>query len=254
MRYALIVAYCGTNYCGWQVQPNGVSVQGKLEEAATAAFGQRISVVASGRTDSGVHAAGQVCHMDAELNIDPKKLAAALNYRLPEDISVLASAAAPAGFDANRSAKKKTYCYRTYVSRREHPLKAGQAVAIYPAPDIALMRQGAQLFCGEHDFAAYCAAGSSAKTTVRTVCSVEVEEAFSRGCRDINIWVCGGGFLYNMVRTMAGTLLALGCGRLSPEDIAASLKNADRSLVGKTMPAKGLTLESVDYGADIFAK
>ena len=252
MRYALLVAYCGTNYCGWQVQPNGSSVQGALESAAYTAFGQKISVVASGRTDSGVHAAGQVCHMDAELEIAPHKLAAALNYRLPEDISVLASAAAPAGFDANRSAKKKTYCYRMYISRREHPLKAGQAVAVYPTPDVELMRQGAQLFCGEHDFAAYCAAGSSAKTTVRTVYSVEVEEGFSRGCRDINIWVCGGGFLYNMVRTMAGTLLALGCGRLSLEDLSRSLSNADRSLVGKTMPAKGLTLESVDYGCEIF--
>lgn len=253
MRYALLVAYCGANYCGWQVQPNGSSVQGAIQEAAKAAFGQNIAVVASGRTDSGVHAAGQVCHMDAELGVAPQNLAAALNFRLPEDICVLASAAAPTGFDANRSAKNKTYCYRMYISRREHPLKAEQAVAVYPDPDIALMRQGAQLFCGEHDFAAYCAAGSSAKTTVRTVYSVEVEECFSRGCRDINIWVCGGGFLYNMVRTMAGTLLALGSGRLSLEDVTRSLKNCDRSLVGKTMPAKGLTLERVDYGCEIFA-
>lgn len=252
MRYALLVAYCGTNYCGWQVQPNGSSVQGELQRAARAAFGQDIAVVASGRTDSGVHAAGQVCHMDAELDIPPQKLAAALNFRLPEDICVLASAAAPVGFDANRSAKKKTYCYRMYVARREHPLKAGQAVAIYPAPDVSLMRQGAKLFCGEHDFIAYCAAGSSAKTTVRTVYSAEVKESFSRGCRDINIWVCGGGFLYNMVRTMAGTLLALGCGRLTIEDVARSLECGDRSLVGKTMPAKGLTLESVDHGVPIF--
>ncbi len=249
----MIVAYDGTNYCGWQVQPNGPTVQGALESAAKAAFGQQIAVVASGRTDSGVHAAGQVCHLDAELDIAPQKLAAALNFRLPEDICVLASAAAPAGFDANRSARKKTYCYRMYISRREHPLKSRWAVAVYPRPDVEKMRLAAKLFEGEHDFIAYCASGSAVKTTVRNVLSVEVEEGFSRGSGDISVTVCGEGFLYNMVRTIAGTLYFYGCGKLSEEDIKNSLELGDRRLVGKTMPAKGLTLESVDYGVNIFS-
>lgn len=252
MKYVLLLAYDGTHYRGWQTQKNGISVQSVLEGAAYAAFGQKVNIIASGRTDSGVHAAGQVCHFSADISVPAEKIADALNFRLPADICVLKSVAAPEGFDSNRSAKKKTYCYRMYVARREHPLKSRYAVAVYPRPNVELMRQGAGLFCGVHDFAAYCASGSSAKTTVREVFSVEVRQGLSRGCEDIEIAVCGGGFLYNMVRTMAGTLLFLGQGRLSLEDINASLESRERSLVGKTMPAKGLTLESVDYGFNLF--
>lgn len=252
MKYAIKVAYDGTNYRGWQTQKNGISVQSVLEGAAYAAFGKKVNIVASGRTDSGVHAAGQVCHFSADIAVPAEKIADALNFRLPPDISVLKSVAAPVEFDSNRSAKQKTYCYRMYVARREHPLKSRYAVAVYPRPDIGLMQEGARLFCGVHDFKAYCASGSSAKTTVREVFSVGVRGAFSRGCDDIEIEVCGGGFLYNMVRTMAGTLLFLGQGRLALSDIKNSLELGERALVGKTMPAKGLTLENVDYGFDLF--
>lgn len=252
MTYALLISYDGTNYRGWQTQKNGISVQSVLEGAAAEAFGKKVNITASGRTDSGVHAAGQVCHFTAESSIPPEKVADALNFRLPDDICVLKSAAAPEGFDCNRSAKKKTYCYRMYLSRRAHPLKSRYAEAVWPRPDISLMRRSAALFCGEHDFRAYCASGSAVKTTVRTVYSVDVELSSSRGCEDISLYVCGGGFLYNMVRTMAGTLLFLGQGRLTLDDIKNSLAAGDRSLVGKTMPAKGLTLESVDYGFDLF--
>lgn len=199
-----------------------------------------------------MHAAGQVCHFSADISVPAEKIADALNFRLPADICVLKSAAVPEEFDANRSSKKKTYVYRMYVARREHPLKSRYAVAVYPRPDIALMQKGAALYCGEHDFKAYCASGSSAKTTVRKVYSVSVESSFSRGSEDITITVCGAGFLYNMVRTMAGTLLYLGLGRVSLQDIINSLECGDRSLAGKTMPAKGLTLESVDYGLTVF--
>ena len=251
MKFAILLAYDGTNYCGWQAQDNGISVQSVLESAAEQTFGTKVSITASGRTDSGVHAAGQVCSFSADTSVPPEKIAYALNFRLPADICVLKSAAVPENFDANRSAKRKTYCYRMYCARREHPLKARCAVAV-PPPDVPLMQKGAALYCGEHDFAAYCASGSSAKTTVRTVYSVAVEEGFSRGSKDIFVTVCGGGFLYNMVRTMAGTLLYLGLGRLTLSDIERSLAFGDRSLVGKTMPAKGLTLESVDYGFTLF--
>ena len=251
MNFALLIAYDGANYCGWQAQDNGISVQSVLESAAEQTFGAKVHITASGRTDSGVHAAGQVCSFSADTSVPPEKIADALNFRLPADICVLKSAAVPENFDANRSAKRKTYCYRMYCARREHPLKARCAVAV-PAPDVALMQKGAALYCGEHDFIAYCASGSSAKTTVRTVYSVAVEEDFSRGSKDIFVTVCGGGFLYNMVRTMAGTLLYLGLGRLTLSDIERSLAFGDRSLVGKTMPAKGLTLESVDYSFTLF--
>ena len=252
MKYAILLSYDGTAYRGWQTQKNGVSVQSVLEQAALAAFGKKVNIVASGRTDSGVHAAGQVCHFSADISVPAEKIADALNFRLPADICVLKSAAVPEEFDANRSSKKKTYVYRMYVARREHPLKSRYAVAVYPRPDIALMQKGVALYCGEHDFKAYCASGSSAKTTVRKVYSVSVESSFSRGSEDITITVCGAGFLYNMVRTMAGTLLYLGLGRVSLQDIINSLECGDRSLAGKTMPAKGLTLESVDYGLTVF--
>lgn len=252
MKYAIVVAYDGTNYRGWQTQKNGISVQSVLEKAAEETFGKRVNITASGRTDSGVHAAGQVCHFSADTAVPAEKIADALNFRLPADICVLRSASAPEDFDSNRSAKKKTYCYRMYCARREHPLKSRYAVAVHPRPGLKLMEEGARLFCGEHDFAAYCASGSSAKTTVRNVYSVDVKSGLTRGSEDIEIEVCGGGFLYNMVRTMAGTLLFLGQGRLTLDDVKASLDTGNRSLVGKTMPAKGLTLESVDYGFDLF--
>ena len=253
MKYAIKVAYDGTDYRGWQNQKNGISVQSVLEAAARQAFGEKINIVASGRTDSGVHAAGQVCHFSAGISVPAEKVADALNFRLPADVCVLRSAAVPEGFDSNRSAKKKTYCYRMYCARREHPLKSRFAVPVPPRPDVALMQKGAALYCGEHDFKAYCASGSAVKTTVRTVYSAEVATGFSRGSEDILFTVCGGGFLYNMVRTMAGTLLYLGLGRISLEDVSRSLTEGDRSLVGKTMPAKGLTLESVEYSPDPFA-
>lgn len=252
MKFALLLAYDGTHYRGWQTQKNGISVQSVLERAALDAFGKKVNIIASGRTDSGVHAAGQVCSFSADISIPAEKVADALNFRLPPDICVLRSVTVPQDFDANRTAKAKTYCYRMYVARREHPLKSRYAVAVWPRPDIELMAKGAELFEGEQDFKAYCASGSSAKTTVRTVRSVKVSCDFSRGSEDIFVTVCGEGFLYNMVRTMAGTLLYLGLGRISLSDVQASVERGDRSLTGKTMPAKGLTLESVDYGFPLF--
>ncbi len=252
MRYVLKVAYDGTNYGGWQIQNNAPTVQEVLNKAIETTFGCKVNVTASGRTAAGVHAAGQVCHFDADLTIPPERLAQALNVNLPQDIAVLNSASAPEGFDANRSAKKKTYIYRMYVSPCPNPLKERYAVRIPHMPDIEKMKIGAGIYCGEHDFKAYCASRSSVKTTVRTVYSCEVNLSQSRGSGDIEIAVCGGGFLYNMVRTMAGTLLYLGEGKITAEDIARSLSAPDRSLVGRTMPAKGLTLESVYYGCEIF--
>ena len=249
VRYVVKVAYDGTDFVGWQVQPNGPSVQQALADAAASAFGESAVFTASGRTDSGVHAAGQVCHADLKVCIPPGRLADALNARLPPSVSVLASAAAPEGFDANRSAKKKTYVYNMYLSPRRNPLKDRYSLHIAGGIDISALRRAAEPFVGEHDFKAYCAARSQVKTTVRTVYSVDVE---AEG-EDVGIYVCGGGFLYNMVRTMAGTMLGLAAGRLSRADVVRSLEEGDRSLVGKTLPARGLTLLNVDYGRDLFS-
>ena len=248
MRYVLKVAYDGTHFCGWQVQNNGRTVQGELNAAVFKAFGEGATVTASGRTDSGVHALAQICHVDLNADIAGEKLADAINQRLPDDVRVLESAGAPEDFDANRSAKKKTYVYKMYFSPRRNPLSDRYAVWIKGRCDIGKMREAAKFFEGEHDFSAYCASGSQVKTTVRRVYSVSVEEDGGF----ISIAVCGNGFLYNMVRTLAGTVLWYSQGKLTKEDIAATLSAGDRNKVGKTMPAKGLTLFSVDYGYKLF--
>lgn len=252
MRYALLVAYDGTGYGGWQIQKNAVTVQEKLTAALEETLGYKVNITASGRTDSGVHAAAQVCHFDAETSIPPEKFADALNFRLPEDICVLKSARAPEGFDAVRSAKKKTYCYRVYLSTRRSPLKDRYAVQVNYPVDLEKLIKCADMFTGEHDFKAYCAAGSQIKTTVRTVYSVDIKTSESKGSRNLEFYVTGNGFLYNMVRTLVGTMLYFAAGRLTEEDIRRSLESCDRSAVGKTMPAKGLTLEEVDYGIKLF--
>ena len=246
MRYALKIAYDGTYFCGWQVQPNGTSVQGEIERAILQAFGVNARVCGSGRTDSGVHAAGQVAHVDLPVNIAGEKLADALNVHLPQGVSILSSCVAPEGFDANRSAKRKTYCYNLYCSPRRNPLRERFAVRLEKEPDVAAMLDAAQMFVGEHDFKAYCASGSQVKTTVRTVYSLDVCSSEQM----IKIEVCGNGFLYNMVRTIAGTLLWYAYGKLTKEDIIRSLEEGDRTLVGKTLPPNGLLLKSVEYGAE----
>ena len=248
MRYVLKIAYDGTNYAGWQCQKNALSVQETLETAIRNALGEEIRVTASGRTDAGVHAAGQVCHFDSErITVPPERMPDCLNRYLPADVRILDGWAADEEFDANRSAKRKTYCYSLYVSPREMPLKERYAVRIDGAAATESLQKTAKLFEGEHDFKAFCAAGSSVKTTVRTVYEVRVDESESFGCRDIKIYVTGNGFLYNMVRTMVGELLEISSGRRTEESLLLAYRTGERNLLGKTMPAKGLTLMQVEY-------
>ncbi len=248
MRYVMKIAYDGALYAGWQRQKNAVSVQETLENAIMTALGADVRVTASGRTDAGVHAAGQVCHFDSEsLTVPPERMPDCLNRFLPPDVRVVDGWAGAEGFDSNRSAKRKTYCYSLYVSPREMPLKERYAVRIEDAPSLEILQKAARLFEGEHDFKAFCASGSSVKTTVRTVYEVRVEEGESFGSRDIKIYVTGNGFLYNMVRTMAGELLAIAFGKKSAESLQTAFETGDRNLLGKTMPAKGLCLMSVEY-------
>lgn len=248
MRYVLKIAYDGTAYAGWQRQKNAPTVQQILEETILSALGQDLRVTASGRTDAGVHAAGQVCHFDSDvITVPPEKIPDCLNRFLPPDIRIVEGWGADETFDANRSAKRKTYCYSLYVSPREMPLKERFAVRIDNAPSQAQLQEIAHLFEGEHDYKAFCASGSSVKTTVRTVYEVRVEESESFSSRDIRIYVTGNGFLYNMVRTMAGTILAIADGKRTKEDLLSAYQTGERSLLGKTMPAKALTLMDVKY-------
>jgi len=247
MRYVMKIAYDGTNYAGWQRQKNAVSIQEKAELAVLDALGVKVNITASGRTDAGVHAAGQTCHFDAELPVPPEKMPDCLNRLLPAPVRVIEGWAANETFDCNRSAKRKTYRYRLYVSPREMPLLERYAVRIENAPCLETLQTQARLLEGEHDYKAFCASGSAVKTTVRTVYEVRVKEREEYGVRVVEVFVTGNGFLYNMVRTMVGELLDLALEKRTADSLLTAYATGDRSLLGKTMPAKGLTLMQVEY-------
>ena len=250
MRYIFEVSYDGTDFCGWQVQPNGRTVQEEMNLAVFKAFGERAVVKASGRTDAGVHARAQLCQVDLTAVIDGEKLADALNARLPEDVAVLHSRAVSEAVDVQSIVRAKTYRYYMYFSQRKRPLLDRYATQIKGEPDIEKMREAAEMLRGEHDFKAYCASGSQVKTTVRNVFDIQITcKPAPPDCSIVCVEVCGNGFLYNMVRTIAGTVLWYSLGKLTAEDVLASLRG-DRDRVGKTMPAKGLVLYGVDGGLD----
>ena len=250
MRFALLISYDGTDFSGFQIQPDCRTVQGELERAAEEALGVRAKICGSGRTDAGVHARGQVCHFDAETNIPAKKIKDCFNRFLPPDLRVLKSIRAPEGFDCTRSAKRKTYCYTFYCSETEQPLLRRFCARVSGKPDLSAMREAARLLEGEHDFKAFCAAGSSVKTSVRTVYSVRVDSETVGTAEVFRISVCGSGFLYNMVRIIAGELIAVGCGKR--EGITAAFTSGRRGCLAKTMPACGLVMENIEYKVPLF--
>lgn len=251
MRYVLLVQYDGTCFSGFQRQKEKRTVQGELERAAAEIFRAPVRVVGSGRTDAGVHARGQVCHLDGTTGIPAEKLAACFNALLPPDLKVLRSAAAPEGFDCTRSVKKKTYLYTAYFSGVPLPLMERYAARLPVCPDEHRMADAAHLLEGTHDFKAFSATGSSAKTSVRTLYGVSVGAERGPDAAIFRIRVTGNGFLYNMVRILAGELVSIGCGK-GIERLKEAFSTGKRELVAKTMPAKGLLLESVDYGVPLF--
>lgn len=257
MRYRAVISYYGANYVGWQRQLNGLSVQEVLEKALEKTFGAPTSATASGRTDAGVHALGQVVHFDAVTSIPTDKIPFAVNTHLPDDVSMLSCEIAPENFNARFSAKRKTYCYKIYVSKHRLPvLELDHEHITYPL-DLDKIKQAAKIIEGTHDFKCFEASGSVVKNTVRTVYSVDVvtrpfdnatvraDGKFFDG--ELSISVTGNGFLYNMVRIIAGTLVYVGIGKLTPEDVSRILETGDRKAAGKTLGAKGLTLMSVQY-------
>lgn len=252
MRYVLEIAYDGTEFAGSQRQNNARTVQGELERAARQVFGVPTRVALSGRTDAGVHAAAQLAQLDADTPVPAHKLAEVLSRVLPDDVKAMRSAAAPEGFDCTRAVRKKTYCYRFYCARTAHPLLSRYAARLEGTPDLARMRAACALLEGEHDFAAFRATGSSAKTTVRTVFSLLVDRRTVYGIPMYEIRVTGNGFLYNMVRILAGELYAIGCGIADMDDIAAAFATGERARLYRTLPACGLTLEQVDCGIPLF--
>jgi len=245
-RLYLIVEYDGTDYCGWQRQINGPSVQQALEEALARLTGETVSVTGSSRTDAGVHARGLCAHFDSATRIPPEKLAFALNTMLPSDIRIRESGAARENFHARYSAAGKVYRYAFYNGRHDRAI-GRQYSAHVPLPlDERLMHEEAQALLGAHDFAAFAASGSVVKSTVRTIYRASV----ARMGDEVSLLVLGDGFLYNMVRIIAGTLMEVGTGKRAPGAIAQAIETGDRLALGQTAPARGLTLERVLYEGD----
>ncbi|MCM1289778.1 MAG: tRNA pseudouridine(38-40) synthase TruA [Corallococcus sp.] len=241
-RIKLTIEYVGTDFCGWQSQKNGVSVQDELERALTEYFGCPIRTSAAGRTDKGVHAKGQTVHFDTDKSVNPYKLCLGLNVALPETIAVTEAQTVPQTFDARFSALSKTYCYRMYVSPTRRPTLDVNHAQTYKHLDVAAMRRAAQMLVGTHDFSAFQKAGSNLKGTVRTVNSFDIVET-PQGT--LEFWVNGNAFLYNQVRIMCGLLVEVGKGKFNLQDVTDMLDG--RKLTFKTLPAKGLTLEKVFY-------
>ena len=243
MKVKLTISYNGASFNGWQIQPDKITVQSVLENALQNIIGIPIKVKGSGRTDAGVHAKGQVAHFETPFeNIPAEKFYKALNIQLPPEIRVLKSERVADDFNACNGAKRKTYCYNLYVAEVENPLLEPFSVKIEKMPNLSLINKAIELLTGEHDFKCMCASGSGAKTTVRTIYSIEVKHQEN----DLSFAVCGNGFLYNMVRILVSALLEIGFEKLTLEDLQEKLSSGGRLRV-KTLPAKGLCLQSVEY-------
>lgn len=263
-----MISYYGEKYVGWQKQLNGLSVQEVMEKALTKVFEEETQCTASGRTDAGVHAEGQVIHFDANTSIPTDKIPFAVNTYLPDDVSMLYCEETLDDFNARFAAKRKTYCYKIYVSPHKRPMYENTHEHIVVPLDINLIKDAAKLIEGEHDFKCFEASGSVIKNTVRTIYEIKIEvdklpgvlsleqESKTSNLIDSNglisnaeicISVTGNGFLYNMVRIIAGTLVYVGLHKLTLDDVKDILESGDRKKAGKTLAAKGLHLISVVY-------
>jgi tRNA pseudouridine38-40 synthase len=249
MNYRLTLQYDGTEFHGWQVQSGERTVQGELARVLALLEGSEVVVHGAGRTDAGVHAEEQVASVRLRREIGPERLRAALNGNLPRDVRVMEASVAGEAFHARYSARGKTYVYRIANAPVMSPFLARYALHEARALDTERMRRAALLFIGEHDWTAFSAAQSEARTRVRTVTALEVTaqvDALGHG-RLIEIKASADGFLRYMVRSIAGTLLAAGRGETDEETIERAIKTGDRSLAGATAPAYGLTLVKVRY-------
>lgn len=242
-RVKLTVAYDGTNYCGWQVQPNGITIQEVLNQCLSEFTGEKIETIGASRTDAGVHALGNVVVFDTEMRMPGDKFSFALNQRLPEDIRIQKSEEVDVNFHPRYIKSQKTYEYRILNRRFPIPTERFYSHFTYIPLDIEKMREAAEYLVGEHDFKSFCGTGAQVKTTVRTVKEIQIEKNEDR----ITIRITGEGFLYNMVRIIAGTLMDIGGGLYPPEKMQEILEAKDRKKAGPTAPARGLTLMEIQY-------
>ena len=262
-RIKLVVSYDGTNYVGWQVQKNGLAVEAVLNEHLSKLLGEDIEVIGCSRTDSGVHARGNVAAFDTETRIPAGKISYALNQSLPDDIKIVSSEEVAADFHPRYAARIKTYEYKILNCRYNLPTVRLYADYVYYPLDVDKMKEAAAYLLGEHDFKAFSSAGGQQKTSVRTITDINVtseflnpdadpEEDAKEGFRPqiITIKVSGNGFLYNMVRIIAGTLEKTGLGMYPPTHVKEILDSCDRRLSAPKAPARGLTLVKIEYGGE----
>lgn len=240
---ALRIRYDGTKYHGWQEQKEDVTIAATLQRALSGVCGHPVKAVGCGRTDAGVHAERYCASFQTDSRIPADRLPLAVNTLLPSDIAVIRAVDAPEDFNAILSCRKKEYTYRIYNARIRDPFLADR-VYFYPVPlNAELMRAAARHFIGTHDFAAVRSVGTETKTTVRTVFWFDVVEDGVL----FELRVCADGFLYNMARALAGTLIYASDGKIRPEDIPHMMEQRDRRLFGPTAPPCGLYLTRIWY-------
>ena len=242
-RVKLIVAYDGTNYHGWQTQPNAVTIEEVLNHHLSELLKEEIKVIGASRTDAGVHALGNVAVFDTSARMPADKISYALNTRLPEDIRIQDSCEVPSDFYPRFQKTTKTYEYRILNRRFPDPTRRLNSFFYYYPLDVVKMQEASLYLVGEHDFKSFCCVRTDAESTVRTVYSLDVNKEED----EIYITISGNGFLYNMVRIIAGTLIQVGKGKYEPEYIRQMLEACDRTQAGQTAPPQGLTLMKIEY-------
>ena len=242
-RIKLTVAYDGTNYCGWQVQPNGITIEEVLNKTLSKLTGENICIIGASRTDSGVHAMGNVAVFDTETTIPPERIAMSLNQRLPEDIVIVKSEEVAADFHPRYCNCSKTYEYHIINTRIPIPTKRLTNYFVSYNLNIDDMRKAATYLVGEHDFASFCNVRTNVESTVRTITALDILQ----NGNEITVRITGNGFLYNMVRIIVGTLVRVGRGFYKPEQVKEILEAKERTAAGVTAPAHGLMLMQIDY-------
>lgn len=242
-RVRLTVAYDGTNYHGWQIQPNGITIESELTRCLEALFHEKVEIIGASRTDSGVHALGNIAVFDTSARMPAEKIAYALNQRLPEDIRIQKSEEVPPDWHPRHVESRKTYEYRIYRGQFPLPTKRLYSLFTYHDLDVNRMKEAVAYLEGEHDFKSFCQVGAQVQSTVRTIYSAEVLEQEN----DLVIRICGNGFLYNMIRIITGTLMEIGQGKRDPMDMVRIIEARDRQAAGPTAPPQGLTLIKYEY-------
>lgn len=242
-RIKLTVAYDGTNYCGWQIQKNGITVEEVLNKTLSKFFKEDIVVIGASRTDSGVHAMGNVAVFDADVTMPPDKISYAINNLLPDDIRIQKSEEVAPDFHPRYCDTRKTYEYRIYNSQFPDPMVRLYSHFVYYHLDEEKMQQAANYLVGEHDFKSFCTPKDEVENTVRTIYYINV----IREGNMVKVRINGNGFLYNMVRIIVGSLLKVGMGMISPKEVKNILEAKDRTRAGHKAAACGLALVEVEY-------